>query len=90
MRWMGRVDGKDDGGGGRDDGRRYFPLIFLLFTSYFSLSFEFCPLFFLTFQKTGIKRWRSFRVSEEICSKCEVLREGIHRCEGNMENVVEV
>ena len=42
------VDGGDDGGG-RDDGRRYFPLIFLLVTSYFSLSFDFSPLFFLLF-----------------------------------------
>ena len=42
-----RVDGGDDGRGGRDDGRRYFPLIFLLFTSYFSLSFDFSPLYFL-------------------------------------------
>ena len=30
---------------GRDDGRRYFILIFLLFTSYFSLSSDFSPLF---------------------------------------------
>ena len=60
-----RVDGGDDGGGGRDDGRRYFPLIFLLFTSYFSLSFDISPLFFLTFQKTGIKIWRSFKIFEE-------------------------
>ena len=43
---MDRVDGGDDGGG-RDDGRRYFRLIFLLVTSYFSLSFDFCPLYFL-------------------------------------------
>ena len=43
---MDTVDGGDDGGG-RDDGRRYFPLIFLLFTSYFSLSFDFPPLSFL-------------------------------------------
>ena len=40
-----RVDGGDDGGGGRDDGRIYFPLIFLLFASYFSLSFVFFLLF---------------------------------------------
>ena len=53
---MDMIDGGDDGGGGRDDGRRYFPLIFLLFTSYFSLSFDFFPLFFFkTFQKPGIK-----------------------------------
>ena len=39
---MERVDG-----GGRDDGRRYFPLIFLLVTSYLSLSFDFSPLSFL-------------------------------------------
>ena len=44
---MDRVDGEDDGGSGRDDGRTYFPLIFLLFTSYFSLSFDFSPLSFL-------------------------------------------
>ena len=43
---MDRVDGGDDGGG-RDEGRRYFPLIFLLVTSYFSLSFDFSPLCFL-------------------------------------------
>ena len=43
---MDRVDGGDDGGG-RDDGRRYFPLIFFLVTSYFSLSFDFYPLSFL-------------------------------------------
>ena len=49
-----RVNGRDDGGG-KDEGRRYFPLIFLLATSYFSLSFDFSPLsfllllFFLTF-----------------------------------------
>ena len=61
---MDRVDGGDDGGG-RDDGRRYFPLILLLVTSYFSLSFDFSLLFFLTFQKTGIKIWRSFRIFEE-------------------------
>ena len=65
---MDTVDGGDDGGG-RDEGRRYFPLIFLLLTSYFSLSFDFSPLsfllFFLTFQKTGIRIWRSFRISKE-------------------------
>ena len=43
---MDRVDGRDDGGGGRDDGRRYFPLNFLLFTSYFSFSVIFLLLFF--------------------------------------------
>ena len=37
---MDRVDGGDDG-------RRYFLLIFLLVTSYFSLSFDFSPLSFL-------------------------------------------
>ena len=42
---MNRVYGGDDGGG-RDEGRRYFPLIFLLVTSYFSLSFDFSPPFF--------------------------------------------
>ena len=47
---MDRVDGGDDDDGGRDDGRRYFPLIFLLFTSYFSLSFDFSPFFFLFFK----------------------------------------
>ena len=41
-----RVDGGDDGRG-RDEGRRYFLLIFLLVTSYFSLSFDFSPLSFL-------------------------------------------
>ena len=40
---MGRVDGGDDGGG-RDECRRYFSLIFLLVTSSFSLSFYFSPL----------------------------------------------
>ena len=43
---MDRVDGEDDSGG-RNEGRRYFPLIFLLVTSYFSLSFDFSPLSFL-------------------------------------------
>ena len=62
---MDRVDGRDDGGG-RDEGRRDFPLIFLIVTSYFSLSFDFSPLsfssslFFLTFQKNGIRILRSF------------------------------
>ena len=51
---MDRVDGGDDGRG-RDEGRRYFPLIFLLVTSYFSLSFDFSPLFFSFF----------FNISEE-------------------------
>ena len=37
---MDRVDGGDDGKG-RYEGRRYFSLIFLLVTSYFSLSFDF-------------------------------------------------
>ena len=45
---MDMVDGRDDGGG-RDDGRRYFSLIFLLVTSYISLSFDFSPLPFLLF-----------------------------------------
>ena len=45
---MDRVDGGYDSGG-RDEGRRYFPLIFLLVTSYFSLSFDFSPLYFLLF-----------------------------------------
>ena len=45
---MDRVDGRDDAGSGRDDDRRYFPLIFLLFTSYFSISLIFLLfLFFL-------------------------------------------
>ena len=63
---MDRVDGRDDGGGGRDTGRRYFPLIFLLVTSYFSLSFDFfssifsSSSFFLTFHKNDIRIWRSF------------------------------
>ena len=47
---MDRVDGGDDGGG-RDDGRRCFPLIFLRVTSYFSLSFDFSPLFFFNISK---------------------------------------
>ena len=49
-----------------------FPLIFLLVTSYFSLSFDFSPLSFLllhfflkTFQKTRMMMWRSFGISEE-------------------------
>ena len=42
-----RVDGRGDGGGGRDDGgRRYFPTYFLLFTSYFFLSLIFLLSFF--------------------------------------------
>ena len=48
-----------------------FPLIFLLVTSYFSLSFDFSPLsfllfFFEVFQKTRMMMWRSFRIFEEI------------------------
>ena len=48
-----------------------FPLIFLLVTSYFSLSFDFAPLsflllfFFLAFEKTRMMMWRIFRISEE-------------------------
>ena len=42
---MDRVNGRD----GRDDGIRYFPLIFLLFTSYFFLSFNFSSHSFLLF-----------------------------------------
>ena len=47
-----------------------FPLISLLVTSYFSLSFDFSPLsfllhFFKAFQKTRMMMWRSFRISEE-------------------------
>ena len=51
-----------------------FPLIFLLVTSYFSLSFDFAPLsfllhsfffFFKTFEKSRMMMWRSFRISEE-------------------------
>ena len=48
-----------------------FPFIFLLVTSYFSLSFDFAPLsflllhFFKAFQKTRMMMWRSFRISEE-------------------------
>ena len=45
---MDRVDGGDDSGG-RDEGRRYFSLIFLLVTSYFFLSFDFSPLSYLLF-----------------------------------------
>ena len=37
---MDMVDSRDDGGGGRDDSRRYFP-------TYFSLSFDFSPFSFL-------------------------------------------
>ena len=48
---MDRVDGGDDGEGGRDDGRRYFSLIFLLFTSYLSLSLIFLLFLFLFFFK---------------------------------------
>ena len=46
------VDDRDDGEGGRDDGRRYFSPIFLLFTSYFSPSLNFLLLlfFFLFFK----------------------------------------
>ena len=53
-----RVDGRDDNGGSRDDGgRRYFPLIFLLFTSYFSLSLIFLLLFsFLFFWFQNFRR----------------------------------
>ena len=46
-------------------------LIFLLVTSYFSLSFDFSPLYFLlvhffkAFQKTRMMMWRSFGISEE-------------------------
>ena len=43
---MDRVEGGDDGGG-RDDGRRFSHLFFLLVTSYFSLSFDFSPPSFL-------------------------------------------
>ena len=54
-----------------------FPLIFLLVTSYFSLSFDFSPLsfllhflyiyflYFIAFEKTRMMMWRSFRISEE-------------------------
>ena len=42
-----------------------FPTYFLLVNSYFSLSFDFSPLFFLTFQKTSMRIWKSFRISEE-------------------------
>ena len=45
---MNRVDGGNDGGG-RDEDRRYFPLIFLLVTSYFSLSFDFLFFFFFEY-----------------------------------------
>ena len=48
-----------------------FPLIFLLVTSYFSLSFDIALLsfllqffFFKAFEKTRMM-WRSFRISEE-------------------------
>ena len=46
---MDGVNGRDDGEGGTDDGRRYFSLIFLLFTSYFSLSLIFLLFFFVFF-----------------------------------------
>ena len=87
---MDRVDGGDDGVD-RDEGRRYFPLIFLLVTSYFSLSFDVSPLsflllFFLTFQKNRIKIW-SFRILKRVCSKCEVFYEGINTSEGDMVDV---
>ena len=45
---MDRVDGGDDSGG-RDKGRRYSHLFFLLVTSYFSLSFDISPLSFFLF-----------------------------------------
>ena len=44
---MDRVNDRDDGGGGRDDGRRYFPFIFLLFTSLFLSFFDFSLSSFL-------------------------------------------
>ena len=59
---MDRVDGEDDGGG-RDEDRRYFPLIFLLIT--FSFSLLIFLLFFFTFQKTSMRIWRNFRISVE-------------------------
>ena len=43
---MDKVNGRDDGGG-RDKGRRCSHLFFLLVTSYFSLSFDFSPLYFI-------------------------------------------
>ena len=58
-----------------------FPLIFLLFTSYFSLSFDFSPssflllllfFFFFTFLKNDIRIWRSFWILKRLCNKCEV------------------
>ena len=69
---MGRVDGGDDGGG-RDEGRRYFPLIFLLVTSFDFSPLSFFLLFFfvffvLTFQKTSMRIWRSFRM-KRVCHK---------------------
>ena len=73
---MNRVDGGDDGGGGRDNGRRYFSPIFLLFTSYFSLSFDFSPLSFLPLffkQNNDIRIWRSFLgFMKRVYNKCEV------------------
>ena len=60
-----KVDGGDNGRSGIDDGKRYFPLIFLLFTSYFSLSLIFLLLFFSQFQKNDIRIWSSFRIFEE-------------------------
>ena len=48
---MDRVDGRDDGEGGRDDGRRYFPLIFLLFHFLFLSFFDFSPFFLFYFRR---------------------------------------
>ena len=45
---MDRVDGRDDGGGGRvDGGRRYFSTYFPSFHLLFLSSFDFSPSFFL-------------------------------------------
>ena len=69
---MDRVDGGDDGRG-RDEGRRYFPLIFLLVTSYFSLSFEFSPLFFFNILEEWNKDMEEFLgFMKRVCSNCEV------------------
>ena len=53
---MDRVDGRDDGKGGRDDGRRYFSLIFLLLTSYFSLSLLFHLFLFFSYFFLNLRR----------------------------------
>ena len=72
---MDRVDGRDDGGGGRDDGRRryfptYFPSIHFLFLS--SLGFSSSFFLFFEFHKNlhEIRIWMSFWFFEESINKC--------------------